>query len=338
MKTKIIGILVCMLLMSIIPGSSLIAKSENNCISNPNKGFGSEIVLEPISDAYIWELFPSENYGDMWELHVNSLNGQQYKSYLKFNLVGIPSSATINYARLELYITGVDYDPTQRAFNCNRVTENWNELTITWDDYAEYTDIITDDSQVPFNPMGEWMEWQVTSDVQKFVNEVYDNFGWIVWDPELQESNGAGVWYDSREVSNPERRPKLTIGYNTPPDKPSISGPTNGPEDTPLYFTFTSTDPDGDDISYYVDWGDHQSTGWTTFKPSGESYETSHIWENIGIYIIKAKAKDPDGLVSLETSLTISIPRNKPINFNILEWFFERFPNLFPSLRQLLGL
>jgi hypothetical protein len=39
-------------------------------------------------------------------------------------------------------------------------------------------------------------------------------------------------------------------------------------------------------------------------------------------------------------SATLTTPYNKPLdfNFNLLEWLFEQFPNMFPMLRYLLGL
>lgn len=38
-----------------------------------------------------------------------------------------------------------------------------------------------------------------------------------------------------------------------------------------------------------------------------------------------------------EIPVTLKTPKNKALSFNLLEWLFERFPNAFPILRNLLG-
>jgi len=38
---------------------------------------------------------------------------------------------------------------------------------------------------------------------------------------------------------------------NNPPDAPEIAGPINGKVGVSYCFTFTTVDPDGDDVSYY---------------------------------------------------------------------------------------
>ena len=57
---------------------------------------------------------------------------------------------------------------------------------------------------------------------------------------------------------------------NNPPNKPTITGNSSGKPGTEYEYTFVSTDPEEDEISYYIDWGDNTSTGWTRTLPSGE--------------------------------------------------------------------
>jgi hypothetical protein len=124
---------------------------------------------------------------------------------------------------------------------------------------------------------------------------------------------------------------------NNPPEKPTIDGPTSGKPGTAYTYTFCTTDPDGDDVSYYVDWGDGTTTDWTTPSASGVNVTVSHKWTKKGTYTIKAKAKDIYGAESDWTTLSMSIPRTISINV-FLQRFFERFPHAFPILRRLLGL
>jgi len=112
---------------------------------------------------------------------------------------------------------------------------------------------------------------------------------------------------------------------NQSPSPPDVVGETNGKPGTLYPYTFTSIDPDGDQISYYIDWGDGNITDWTDFQLSGEPYTESHTWTTKGTYIIRAKAKDTDGYESEWGELTVTIPRNKAMMSYLFYLFLERF-------------
>ncbi|UCF12235.1 MAG: PKD domain-containing protein [Thermoplasmatales archaeon] len=123
------------------------------------------------------------------------------------------------------------------------------------------------------------------------------------------------------------------------PSAPDIDGPNSGKAGQEYDYDFTATDPNGDDVKYYIDWGD-DSTEWTGFSTSGTPVTVSHTWAKKGTYIITAYAQDEYGLEGPEGTLEVSMPRSKSFNFNfpMLNWLLERFPNVFPLLRQILGL
>ena len=98
---------------------------------------------------------------------------------------------------------------------------------------------------------------------------------------------------------------------NEPPEKPTITGESSGKPSTEYNYTFVSTDPEEDEISYYIDWGDNTSTNWTSTLISGEVYNTSHTWSEKGNYIIKAKTKDFYGAESNWETFTVSMPKSK---------------------------
>jgi len=70
---------------------------------------------------------------------------------------------------------------------------------------------------------------------------------------------------------------------NLAPQTPVIDGPTTGNAGTPYDFSFNTTDPDGDNLYYYVDWGDNQRS-WFGPYPSGEEATVSHTWSEQGTY------------------------------------------------------
>ena len=122
---------------------------------------------------------------------------------------------------------------------------------------------------------------------------------------------------------------------NSAPYAPDISGPPKGKPGVTYEYNFTSTDPDQDEIYYYVDWGDDTSTDWTGPYNSGQQVPLTHIWSAKGTYIIKAKAKDNHGLIGPEGTLTVNMPRNRVINSPLLK-YLQNHPNILPILRYLL--
>lgn len=128
-----------------------------------------------------------------------------------------------------------------------------------------------------------------------------------------------------------------TIG-NRPPDKPTITGQTNGNVGEEYPYTFVATDPDGDELFYCVNWSD--DTGEVVVGPyeSGEEIILGHSWDEKGNYVIKAKAIDRYGNESDWSTFEVTMPRNKMAPSSLLFNLLERFPNMFPILRHLLRL
>jgi subtilisin family serine protease len=76
------------------------------------------------------------------------------------------------------------------------------------------------------------------------------------------------------------------------PYKPVIEGPTNGTIDVSYDFTVCSEDPEGDDVFYWVEWGDCTPGEWIGPYSSGEIITVCHTWEELGEYEILAKSKN----------------------------------------------
>jgi len=130
----------------------------------------------------------------------------------------------------------------------------------------------------------------------------------------------------------------FTTRANQPPNPPTITGPSEGKVGTAYGYNFTAIDPKCDEVFYFIDWGDTTNSGWIGPYASGEQITRSHTWSTKGTYTVKAKAKDIYGNESDWATLTVTMPcsYNKPM-IQFLELLFQRFPNAFPLLRQLLG-
>jgi hypothetical protein len=128
---------------------------------------------------------------------------------------------------------------------------------------------------------------------------------------------------------------------NQTPNPPIITGPARGKINVATDYNFTTIDPDGDEVYYFIDWGDTTNSSWIGPYSSGDLITESHTWSKKGTYTIKAKAKDLYGNESNWGTLSVTMPKGTAyipsLFLEILERLMERFPNAFPILRQLLG-
>ncbi len=129
----------------------------------------------------------------------------------------------------------------------------------------------------------------------------------------------------------------ITAAANQPPSAPTIDGPASGNVGAQLTYGFCSTDPEGDNISICINWGDGTDEICIGPFESGICATASHIWLKKGTYIIKAKASDGQA-ESNWSSLEVTIPRSKFIQNTPVFRLFAIFPNAFLILRQLLRL
>jgi len=156
------------------------------------------------------------------------------------------------------------------------------------------------------------------------------------WDTDIH-------WYDFSDVA--EGKPwgvyggvlcSITLG--DAPNKPSRPlGPLSGKIGTTYSYSTSTTDPNGDQVYYWFDWGDGTNNGWIGPYNSGQEVIASHVWNEQGEYDIKVKAKDENYSESQWSDpLTVTIPKSKAINpifFQFLEQIMQRFSPITRLLR-----
>jgi hypothetical protein len=127
----------------------------------------------------------------------------------------------------------------------------------------------------------------------------------------------------------------LTTVTDTAPHAPTIQGSTEGKVNTPIPYAFTFFDPENDNLSYYINWGDGQNTSWVGPGSLQGGLVVDHIYTKRGSYTITAKTMDIYGLESSVGTLQVTMPVD--VSSPMFHWFFARFPHAFPLLRHLLG-
>ena len=77
-----------------------------------------------------------------------------------------------------------------------------------------------------------------------------------------------------------------------------IVGPANVNPNKEMTYEFEVTEPQGENIYLYIDWGDGMVDEWIGPYSSDEPTQLSHTWTEHGPYTIKVKAKDVNGYES----------------------------------------
>jgi Peptidase family C25/Propeptide_C25/PKD domain len=130
----------------------------------------------------------------------------------------------------------------------------------------------------------------------------------------------------------------ISIVLNDAPGTPTITGPASGAPGKSYLFKMQTTDANGDTVFYFIDWGDGTTTDWLGPFNSGAEASTTHSWSEKGTWSVKIKAKDAVGDESDWGTMDITMPFEYRFSFQVfLDHLFERFPNIFPVLRHLMG-
>lgn len=105
---------------------------------------------------------------------------------------------------------------------------------------------------------------------------------------------------------------KMLLGLldNLLPNTPSISGPNKGKAGEEYDYTVHTTDPEGDQVSYYFEWGDQTSSLEGPY-PSGQEVIVSHTWEKEGDFDIRVKAIDENNGESDWSTLPVTMPKTR---------------------------
>ena len=268
----------------------------------------SSVELIPTEDSYIDYDDPSKNYGSastLWTwgevCYGSSCFGS--KTFLKFDLSEVPSSATITSAELKLYLSSTT-SPTStvNVFYCSN--NNWNELLINWYNAPSFQSTPIDTCYtVAFEG---WYSWTVTTAVNKALSTRTLT---LVLDEQEHIAISSFYSKDSYYSWGEDQRPILTIVYtyeqpNTSPTAGFSYSPSNPTTDDTIQFTDASSDSDGTITFWSWNFGDEESS--TTKNPQ-------HKYSTSGTYTATLEVTDNDG-AKKSISKTITINQPEPPN------------------------
>jgi thiol-disulfide isomerase/thioredoxin len=250
----------------------------------------------------VWDLFAELNVRWMGnsklEFNINITNNESldYNGYLRVYIIELESSLWRDYRGNPYYHAFLDFSfnkeiniPAKNTFSNNTI---WDGIT------AGYANISEDNIQV------------ILSVFNSESNPSYS-------DPPNKAPFLA--FYADETIST-------TDFGNSRPLNPIIEGPINGKKGERYEYTIYSIDPNGDNVTYCIDWGD--DTGEKCFGPfkSGEEILIDHIWDNRGTYLIKLKSRDEFGAESDWVTLEVSMPKLYSINY--LQKLINKYPQI----------
>ena len=76
-------------------------------------------------------------------------------------------------------------------------------------------------------------------------------------------------------------------------------------------YNFEATDPQEEEVYFYIDWGDGTIQDWTGPFSSDDPEIFTHTWTESGSYLIKAKAKDTNGYESDWAEFDIAVAKSR---------------------------
>ena len=195
-----------------VPGSVIIGSG------GPSGTYDSQPGPEGV-DSYISEARVSDNFGDTYNLLLDSETDRRMHMLMWFNVSSIPSLATISDATLWLYQmsgsrgTDVVFDLHNLSVPFEESEVNWlrSESAVSWTtpggDYGPYSY----GSHIVSNNVG-WLGIDVSELIEDWVTGAADNHGLILV-PVPAAGDNQKVFQSSDDPEPAEQNPRLIVNY-----------------------------------------------------------------------------------------------------------------------------
>jgi VCBS repeat-containing protein len=189
------------------------------------------------------------------------------------------------------------------------------------------------------DPDGDMVNYEIFFGTTSPPPRIADNYSSTVYEPGDMNFTTRYYWkiisYDEFNTKN--EGPIWTflseLEHNREPTRPTITGPQVIHVPNKDYdYEISTTDPDDDNVFYYIDWGDGTFEDWNGPYSSGQNFTMTHSWPPATkLYEIQVKAKDIYGAESDWGKMYVFVLKNRAASTNSLMIRFimrsiERFP------------
>jgi RHS repeat-associated protein len=165
---------------------------------SPNSGFNAARLLNLAND----NTSVSRNYDGSEQLKAytsnSSGNTSLGRSLLAFDVASLPNNVQINQANLILSDNEATHTNTYKVQLC-RASGSWNERTVTYYNAPGFIDDVADVKEFDYNGSQTNYNLDVTSQLQKMINEVSLTKGWLLKlkDESAGASGNAATFFGS---------------------------------------------------------------------------------------------------------------------------------------------
>jgi hypothetical protein len=149
------------------------------------------------------------NWGTDPHLGVNPHPSDTARTLVKFDVSGIPTSATVTAATLTVCPTATFPTEVGRVESLFRVVGAWSENAVTWNNQPSVSGTLTASHAVLAGLTCQ--NYSVAADVQLWVGGT-PNHGWQLTN-NTPSITAVEVTYGAREHSDPDVRPRLTVSF-----------------------------------------------------------------------------------------------------------------------------
>jgi uncharacterized repeat protein (TIGR02543 family) len=174
--------------------------------------------IAPSADSWVESNNPNKNYGNDDTLHVKVVWDEKKhevtnlrRTYLKFDLSGLPSDAIIDSATLHMYRTA---DPNIPS--AYETTDGWTETEIKWSNQPGFGTFVCDGAL----DSGDWFKWDLTSYATSEFGR--DEILSVVLKHKVESGSDLHMDFTSREGTG-NQRPWLEVSYHVPPPTVDIT-------------------------------------------------------------------------------------------------------------------
>lgn len=263
------------------------------------------VTLTAAADAHVNDSYPTSNYGTSTTLGIGKhpSSGNVFRTLVSFDLSTIPAGAKITSATLRLRFTGYDGSPASYNYFIRRLTGSWAETSVTWNTQPGNT---TSGQTTYVGPTAlAHYSYDVKAIVQAWIESGLANYGFMLLAQD--EVSSTILRYASREDATVDYRPQLIVEYNRPPSAPgAFTDPTAGEvhDASVPYAHGAGSDPDGDAITYDVEYTTDNGgtwTRWATGRTVTSGTMDSSAWPATTTAKIRARTVDSAGLTSTWT-------------------------------------